>query len=553
MKKTSIETKKKKWKTGLYVRLSRDDGNDESYSVKNQKARLTKFVEENQDLELYKIYVDDGYTGTDSNRESFQQMLQDIRDKKINTVVVKDLSRLSRNYIEAGQYMEQFFIEHDVRFISLELPALDSYKNPEQMNSIVVPIQNVFNDEFCRQTSIKIRSVFDTKRRNGDYIGSFCPYGYIKDPNNRHHLIIDEEAAEVVRNIFSWYVFEGLSKYKIVYRLNELGIPNPAEYKKGKLGLNYHSISRTNDGLWSFSTIREMLRNQMYLGHMVQGRSKVKSYKVHKQVAVPQDDWIIVPNTHEPIISEELFEKARIIQERDTRIGPGNEKIYKWAGLLRCKDCDMSMIRNNVKGRGDDKVYYGCSTYRNKSKDACTKHTIRADRLENAVLKAVQLQIQLVSSMADIIASIEKAPQKKNQAEKLVEAIEKLKKDLNIENSIADSLYLDWKRGHISEEQFLRLKDDRECQIEKIKQSIAKLEDDLHTIKDGVLSTNSYLEHFMKYHNINELTRETLVDLVDMIYIHEGGAITIDFKFKDQYNLLLEYIESNNHQLKLKP
>ena len=206
------ETVIKIWRVALYIRLSKEDGHDISYSVENQKQRLMQYLDISEDeMELVDIYIDDGYTGTDSDRDDFQRMLSDIRAKRVNCVIVKDPSRLSRNYIEAGHYMEHLFVTLDVRFISLELPALDSYKFPEQMNSIAVPIQNVVNDDFCRQTSIKIRGVLDNKRKNGEFIGAFAPYGYLKDPDDRHKLIVNPETAPIVKNIFTWFL-EGMSK-----------------------------------------------------------------------------------------------------------------------------------------------------------------------------------------------------------------------------------------------------------------------------------------------------------------------------------------------------
>lgn len=416
-------SKNKVWKTGIYIRLSREDENEElSLSVQNQRDRLVKHVLENADeFELVNEYIDDGYTGTDSNRKNFQKLLDDIRNKLLDCVIVKDLSRLSRNYIEAGNYLEQFFIEHNVRFISLELPSLDSYKRPDEMNSLIVPIQNVINDDFCRQTSIKVRSVFKAKQHDGQFVSSFAPYGYLKDPNDKNHFIVDNEAGEVVKMIYQWFVDDGVSQSRITRKLNELQIPNPTTHKQS-LGMKYQSATGKNDGLWCYTTVHQILNNPVYLGHMVGGKSRQKSYKVHETVFLPKDDWIIVENMHEPIISQETFDKSQELQSKNIRTSPQKEHVYLWSGLLKCADCNRAMVRNQSYGSSQH-VYYNCTTYR-KAKEMCSKHTIREDNLYNAVLVSINAQINLVSSMADIIETINMTPKRKHDANRIQVSLE---------------------------------------------------------------------------------------------------------------------------------
>ena len=546
--KESFPEKSKVWKVGLYIRLSRDDGNEVSLSVLNQKERLQAYVNDHADeFELYSIYIDDGFTGTDTNREGFQKLIQDIEEGKITCVIVKDVSRLSRNYIEAGRYLEEYFIEHDVRFISLELPYLDSYKHPEQMNSILVPIQNVINDDYCRQTSIKIRGVFNTKRSKGEFIGGFAPYGYERNPEDTHRFIIDPEAAEIVRDIFNWYARDGLSKMGIARKLNELHILNPTAYKRRK-GINYRNAKDENsDGLWGYPTISDILKNRMYLGHMVQGRYKVKSHKVHKQVRMPEEEWFVIEGTHEPIIDEDIFSQAQKLQQRDSRTAPNKKQMYIWAGFLRCADCGKAMTRTTAKGI----VYYNCRTYREKSKTSCTKHTIREDRLQKVVLTVIQSQISLVSSMADIIEAIKQTPENRHQPRRIDDLIKSHQNELQKTRNLLDSLYFDWKAGDISAEQFRRVKEKSEELINRLVRAIAEAEKEKETIAGGITGENPYLTHFLQYENIGELTRNTLIDLVEMIYIHEGGEIEIRFNYQDQFQLLLGYIKDSGQEAKL--
>jgi len=289
------------WKTAIYIRLSRDDGNDESYSVKNQRQRLISHFESfiiNEKMVLIDTYIDDGCTGTDSDRYNFQRMLKDIDNESVNCVIVKDLSRLSRNDWECKKYLQHLFVVKNVRFISMELPRLDSFKRPDEVYDLGVSIQSIYNENHCRETSIKVRGTFDSKRKKGEFIGAFAPYGYIKDPADKHHLIADSEAAYVVRDIFNWFTHCGMSKNGIVKKLTSAGIPCPTAYKRQN-GLNYYNPNtEKHSPLWSAKSITSILTNQMYLGNMIQGKQRIKSYKVHTRVNMPESDWFVVENTH---------------------------------------------------------------------------------------------------------------------------------------------------------------------------------------------------------------------------------------------------------------
>ena len=261
--------KQKIWSVALYIRLSQEDEDNgkekqESNSVTSQKTLLNEFVEEHDDLIVYDTYIDDGYTGTDFNRPAFQRLLEDMKNEKINCVVVKDLSRLGRNYIEVGNYIEQVFPLFNIRFIAIN-DFIDSFKNPSSSNTILVPFKNLINDEYARDTSIKIRTSLNGKRKKGEFIGAFPSYGYIKDSKDKHKLVIDEVAADIVRKIFYWNVNEGLGKIAICHRLNNLGILNPTGHKRLELGQNYNNYGvQENNYIWTPSTVRNILNNEVY-------------------------------------------------------------------------------------------------------------------------------------------------------------------------------------------------------------------------------------------------------------------------------------------------
>lgn len=538
-RRKSTAKKESKWFVALYIRLSKEDGHDVSLSVENQKQALLHYLENSEeDLKLIDIYIDDGRTGTDSDRFDFQRMLKDIEDKKVNCVIVKDLSRLSRNYAEAGLYLEQFFVENDVRFISLSLPALDSYLRPDEIGSLATAMQNIMNDDFCRQTSIKIRGIFNIKRDEGLFIGAFAPYGYLKDPENKYHLIVDENTADTVRDIFKWFL-SGESKMGIAKKLNDLGILNPSEYKKS-IGLNYRNPNDVHKATyWSMRTIDMILKNQMYIGDMVQGKGKIKSYKIHKHVPVPEEEWFIVPGTHEPIITSETFYKAQELLKRDTKVANNSHKLYLFSGLLRCADCGKAMHRATT----GDYVYYSCRTYKERSKKACTKHTIREDRLEKAVLKAINTQLALVEDIEIMIKEIENAPSTKKVFERLNKAFEQKEKEIYKINLIRDGLYTDWKSGDITKDDYIRLRKSYDEQLEELKNSLVKLKEEINAFNGDLQLGTPYFQFFKKYQQVDKLERGLLLELIDTIYIYEGNQIEIKFKFADQQKHILALIK----------
>ncbi|MCQ5145747.1 recombinase family protein [Enterocloster bolteae] len=545
----AIKQKYKVWRIAIYIRLSKEDARsfDESESVSNQRAIIEEHIASFNDGDEYIIvdeYVDDGISGTtDDEREDFQRMLSDIKKGRINCVIVKDLARSFRNYSDQGYYLDDWFPRFNVRFISLFHQPLDSYKEPQNMRSIAVPIQGVLNENHCAETSDKVREVFDMKRRNGEHIGSFAAYGYKKDPNDKNALVVDEEAAEVVRNIFTKFL-DGMSKNAIVHYLNEHGVLSPAAYKRERLGLKYQnpSIDPAKRPLWCAMTITTILKNRMYCGDMVQGRYRVKSYKIHVQEVVPEDEWYIVENTHEAIIDRDTFDKVQRLLLRDTRTAPQKKQIYLFSGFLRCADCGKAMTRSKVGGT----VYYYCRTYKDQSKSACTKHTIKHNRLEAAVLYAVQQQVYLAVDYTKTIERINRAPLVKSQSKKLADAIEQKERELSKIARYKQAIYQDWKDEEISHSDYRHMKEDYEEQAEALNEVIEKLRAEQAELENGIDTENPFLKAFQQYGNIEKLTRDVLIELVDHIKVYEGGNISIVFRFADELRRIQEFIEVNN-------
>jgi len=529
--RNATQTHAIQWLTALYIRLSREDGNDESYSVTNQKQRLMAYFESialEESMQLVDIYVDDGFTGTDSERDDFQRMLKDLDEGCVNCIIVKDLSRLSRNDWECKRYLQHLFVVKDVRFISLELPRLDSYQRPDEIYDLGVTMQSAYNENHCRETSIKIRGTFNAKRRAGEFIGAFAPYGYLKDPANKHRFIIDEQTAPVVRDVFHWFVREGMSKNGIVLKLIELGIPCPTAYK-WQNGMNYRNPHLKGNPLWSSRTVTLMLKNQMYLGHMVQGKQKVKSYKVHTRVTIPEENWFIKHDTHAPIIDQETFNQAQNLMLRDTRTAPNTRQLYPFSGYLRCADCEKSMCRRTTKGI----VYYACRTY--TTTKTCSRHSIRHDKLEGLVLTAIVRQIDLMDGLAEMIDSINEAPVQRAVSKRLESSLKSRSNDLERATALREGLYVDWKAGDITREEYHTMKQKFEEKEAQFKHDIANLKEEIRDMTQGATSQSPCFETFRKHQTIIELTRALVVDLIQAIHIHEGGDMDIAFNFVDQH------------------
>jgi hypothetical protein len=535
------ETQQQTWNIAVYIRLSREDGNIESESVVNQKKILDEYLADffEGEYTIADYYVDDGLTGTDDTRADFMRMISNIEQGKVNCVLVKTLSRAFRNYSDQGYYLEYYFPLKKVRFISTGGPKVDTFLDPDAITGMEVPITGLMNDRFAARTSADIRRTFNMKRRKGEFIGSFAPYGYLKDPNNKNALIVDEYAAQVVRNIFHWFVNDGMSKRGIALKLNELGEPNPAKYKK-KLGLNYHTrYGEVNDGFWGSQTVNAILQNEVYTGAMVQGRYKVVSYKVHKQIRMPEKDWFIVPDTHEAIIDRETFDKAKSLCRRDTRTPNKSGKVHMFAGFLRCADCKKAMERHGNRGH----VYYTCSSH--VSKRVCSGHSIREDRLKSAILRAIQTQIELAKSLKREVERINASPTVRRESARLQNLLETAKRQFAQNSNATDSLYLDWKSEEITQEEYRRLKGKLTEQSAQLRERIAKLEKEVDATSQGIGLDNPYFAEFLKEQNVETLTRGLIVELVSMIWVHENGVVTVEFNFADQYERITEYIESN--------
>lgn len=383
-------------------------------------------------------------------------------------------------------------------------------------------------------------------KRSGEFIGAFPSYGYIKDPNDTHKLIIDEEAARIVKKIFEWKVNDGMGNLSICHKLNEMGILNPTGYKKKMLNQNYkNSKILQEDYSWCPSTVRNILKNDVYIGNITQGKRKVKSYKIHKVEQVPKEQWITVKNMHEAIIDEELFYKAQSLNKVDTRV-QNNGVLSIWAGILKCADCERAMHKKYcINKNGKRYEYYICGTYRKKSKQLCTKHTIKEEILEEIVLQTIRLHIDLLVDVNKILEDNINKKMEEVENEK-IEKIKKTKKDeVEKVKELKKGLYEDWKNDYITKDEYVEYKKKYEKEIEKINGILNNLDKHENKKENIRILNKKWIENFEMSGNINKLDRDIIMELIDFIEIYENKKITIHFKFMDEIN---EFIDDEKNK-----
>lgn len=544
----------KTWKAALYIRLSKEDmerNKNESASVANQREILLEFLKLHPDIELYDIYIDDGWSGTRFERPGWSRLMQDAHAGNLNCVIVKDLARFGRNYTDGGKLLEDEFVRLRIRFISLNNGIDTVYDNMNAATRCIsIGVTNVINESVAATTSVNVRGTLNCNRKQGKFIGSFPSYGYLKDPNDYHKLIIDQETAPVVRLIFEKFI-NGCAIITIAKDLNDMGIPNPSMYKQLK-GWNYkHPTGKNNDGLWHDSSVRRILQNEMYIGNMVQGKNTTISYKIKECRAVPKDEWIIVKNTHTGIVSKETFDKAQSLFRRSIRKPPQKKEVDLFAGLVRCADCFRAMNKKTNIHSYKTYHYYRCVTARKMHKAACTNHTIRIDKLQTAVLAYLQTMVKLAVEFDETIKLLNNTPKRKQETDYLKKTLKMHKKEREKYMKMKLELYPDWKNGAITQDEYMMLKANISTQIEVLDEIITNLEKTDKEYHINLSADNEFVSHFKKYHGIQKLTRPMLVELIDVIYVHEGGRINVKIKQADAFENLLDYIE--DHRISEKP
>ena len=533
-------SKKNIYDTALYLRLSRDDtdidgrNKTESNSISSQRDLLRAYVQSHDDLRIFDIYIDDGYSGADFKRPEFERMMEDIRAGKVNCVIVKDLSRFGRDYIEAGRFIQKTFPAFHVRFIAVT-DNYDSLSADTTDSTLVLPIKNFVNDSYCRDISVKVKAHQKVKRLEGKCISAFTVYGYLKSPNDKNQLIIDEYAADVVRKIFSWKI-AGMSLGAIAKRLNDLGILSPMEYKKS-LGIKFSTgFESAGTAKWAAASVKRILINRVYIGYMEQGKQEKISYKVNKRIVKPEHEWIQVKNTHEAIISETDFTVVQELLKFDGRTSADTNTANLFSGILMCADCKTPMIKRVNTYKGKKKIFYICQT-KNKSL-GCTRHSIEEDVLKKILLGEIKTWIDLMASYAEIMDAMDEMNISYEQVVEYDSQIGILRNEYNKYYGLKSGLLSDLKEGLIDKEEFDEFHSLYTKKCEELEQAISNQKVLIKQMFQNGVAAKVQLDKYRETKDLGELTRELLVTMVSKVYVHEGKELDIVFRFSDEMEKL---------------
>ncbi len=468
----------------------------------------------------YLTAADDGYSGISFERPEFRRMEQAVRDRKIDCIVCKDLSRFSRNYIEAGRYLEKIFPQLGVRFIAIN-DSYDTATGNPQSDSFIVPFKNLINDTYCKDISVKIRTNLDSKRHRGEYVGAFTPYGYKKAPENKNRLIVDDYAAEIVRSIFSMYK-DGLSVGMIAKRLNDMGVLSPMEYKKS-CGINFETLFKVSEvAQWSYQAVRRILTNEAYLGVMVQGKSGTPNYKVRKLMPKDESEWIKVEDAYEPLVSHSDFSAVQTMLSRDRRSCRDSENAGLFSGFVFCGDCGQSMVRKTVPSGEKRYIYYVCAASKNRS---CTPHSISEAKLKKAVFHAIHDQIEIVLELDRTLDYINNLPSSDRKAFNYETQIAKLEEEIERCKNLKLRLYEDLADGIIDKAEYAEFRENYTKTIEQKTEALHRVQREYKdTIANGI-TERAWVTLFREHENIEELNRRVLMALVDKIVVHENHVV----------------------------
>ena len=521
----------KRERAALYGRLSKEDidklnGGDDSESVKNQRLLLTDYALE-KGFEIVDWYYDDDYSGLYSDRPGFERLIADAQNKKFDIVIAKSQSRFTRNMEHMEKYLHTMFPILGIRFIGVvdnADTAVASNKKARQINGLI-------NEWYCEDLSENIKSVFKAKMRAGQYIASHPPYGYIKNPENTHTLIIDEYAAGIVQRIFNMYI-SGMGKGAIGAQLTKEGILIPSEYKKQVLKMNYHNAHEAiYSKLWSYQTIHTILNNEAYTGVMIQSRFSTVSYKSKKKVKVPEKDWIKIPNAYEPIIDNNTWEIAQSLQKSRTRSVNSEQKIGLFTGLLRCSDCKKTMSRAYHR-RTHEFTGYCCSTYKKFGNQFCSQHRIKENELKQAVLFEIKKVANEILTQNDIEELNSFDPENILNGNDFNEKTKEIIQDkISRIDKYLKKAYENFVEQILDRDEFLELKNQYNKEKQELLKQIQEIDNIIFDKKSSQKEHNQWIKRFKNYMDVDELTREMVLELIERIEIGNNKDVHIYFKF----------------------
>ena len=527
------------YKAIKYIRLSyTEDKTVESDSVGNQRRMIDDFIAKHPEIEAVAEKIDDGYSGVLFDRPAFTEMIEMVKRGEANCIIVKDLSRLGRESIETGRYIRRFFPAYNVRFIAIN-DHFDTLQ--EDGDDLTVSVKNIMNEAYSRDISIKTRSALEAKRKNGDYVGAFPIYGYIKTGHQHKKLEIDPFAANVVKEIFRKRL-EGYSALHIAEELNQMGVLSPMAYKKAE-GQPYAKggYGDQKDCKWSATTVLRILQDETYTGTLVQGRESTPHFKIKVRQAKPSSEWLRVENAHEAIVSSHDFDLVQRLKNIDTRTSPKSDAAYIFSGVLICGCCGGKMTRKTVRYKGEEYFYYYCRTGKKNGCDAGTM--IKEADLIHCVQESLRGQIENVASLEDVLTSF--SQERINQAliHEYQEHIEQCSRQLEEINQYKMGLYENLVNGCLSKEDYLTYKKQYTEKYDLLKKAIAQWEGKIRAVAENQGDRNRWISHFLQFAEMETIDRRVVVQLIQYIKVISKTEIHIEFRYKDEYRKAAAFAE----------
>lgn len=533
--------------TAIYVRLSIENSgkDDDGDSIANQISFCKAYLAEHTDLKLYDIYEDNGEKGTNFDRPEFKRMMDDIRSGKVKCVLVKDLSRFGRDYIEAGEYLEKIFPFMGIRFISIT-DGYDSLNCDDAESALMIPLKNMINDVYAKDISRKIITSFRARQEKGEFLPAFAPYGYVKSKEVAYRYEIDQETAPYVRMIFEWKA-EGVSHNEICKRLNDMGAVTPA---RRKVDLGIWRAEKYKHTVWHGRTIIDIMKNPTYTGCIVYGRIPKSLYEGIKMHRAPEEEWRYVPDAHEPIVSQELFDKVqKMFADRAEKFkakmdenAPLRELVTNhFKGKIYCGDCGkrMRFVKPTDKRYpvDQDHAVYVCGGYLDSGYSRCSRHSIRYPVVADVVLAAIKMQLELALKQEQLIRRMRGSVKEKNLIDKYVGQINYLSQELKKINGKREALFENFAEGILDEAeyQFAKKKYDDEAVI--IEKRLAAEKAKKSQLDDVLSLSNEWFSVIHQAENVTEIDSDLVKHLVSSVKIFEDNRVEVELNFGDQRNI----------------
>lgn len=526
----------KRWKAAAYLKTSRGVQEDPSNTIHTQLSIIMDHISRFENIELCSVKVDNGRTGLNFNRPAYQEMMQEIEAGKINCIIVKDLSRFSRNYLDAGDMLFREFTEKNVRFIAVQ-DDIDMLYLRQNQQDLFIPVRTLINQTYSMDLSKKIFSQLKVKRERGEYIGSNPVYGYKRDPLNRYQLIVDEPAAAVIWDIFQWRL-EGMSADRIAGRLNQLGIPSPAEHKR-KSGSNCtYAFQKKDIPRWSAGPVIRILKNRVYTGTLEQGKTKSNPFCRKFSKRLPEGEWAVKERAHEAIISEECFRAVERLLKTDSRISPRAKRTYLLSGLVRCAACHNTLTRQRV----GKYTYYRCSLEKDGT-GSCAGCRMPAEKLEAAVQQKVQEHIEQVVSLCNMITTNDLGDKLHRQILRLQTQIEEVDRAAERQQFLIASLEPNIADGIITSEEADKLCSSFQDELDILGQQKQKIREEIQRIEDRTILECEWAKQFTPYAGQTEFSRKDVAMLVESIFLHKDKRIELHFVHDHEFEYIRQMLE----------